>query len=341
MRPLTCPACGARVFFDNLDCPCGAAVAYLPDADVFALLGDGDGAADGPAEGAAPAAPCANREAASCNWAADAPGALCRSCAMTVVFPDLSVGENRALWVRTEAAKRRVLRGLGRWGWFTLADPGPRPEFHMLSEDTASGETRVMMGHLSGAITINVTEADPAERVARREAFDEPYRTVAGHFRHEIGHFLFERLAAEPGFSDAFRALFGDERADYGEALAAHHANGAPPDWAARHVSAYASAHPHEDWAESFAHVLHLWAILGGFVGEGLSAPCLPHPDYDPYAAEDGAEVIQAAGELCISLNAINRAMGIGDLYPFVLSETAREKLVFAHSWLRAGPGAG
>ena len=326
MRPLRCPACAARAYFSDLVCAgCGQALVYAPDAHLF--------------DPAAPA--CANRERAGCNWAAGAPGARCRACETTSVIPDLDAGENAALWSLTERAKRRVFWGLAQWGWFTPQDPGPRPEFHMLSEETASGEVRVMMGHLSGVITINVTEADPAERVKRREEFDEPYRAVAGHFRHEIGHFLFDRMAPAPGFLDGFRALFGDERADYGAALKAHHATGAPADWAERHVSAYASAHPHEDWAESVAHTLHLWAVLDGFLGEEMSAPGLPDPDWDPYETPDGAAAVHMAGDLCLRLNMVNRAMGIGDLYPFVLSETAREKLVFAHRWLKAGPGAG
>lgn len=321
MRTHACPACGARAFFVNIACACGADLVYDPRMDAFA-------------EGLSP---CANREAIGCNWAAPEPGALCPACAMTEVAPDPGQGDNRALWAEAELAKRRLLAGIGRWGWLGAADAGRLPVFHLLSERTAEGEMQVMMGHMDGLVTINVAEADPAVRVARREAFDEPYRTMIGHFRHEIAHFLFERLAHDPDFLTGFRAVFGDERADYGEALDRHHARGAPADWAARHVSAYASAHPHEDWAESAAHAMHFADLTDSFAAEGLSAPDLP-AGYDAYAETDGARLVEIGGWLGIALNGVNRAMGIGDVYPFVLGEVAREKLVFAHRWLRAGP---
>lgn len=324
MRPLHCPVCGGRAFFANSRCSCGAALVYRPEAHRF----DGE------------AAPCANAGEIGCNWAAET-GGWCRACAMTEVAPDLHPAGNRRLWAKAELSKRRTLWGLMRWGWFAAADPGRRPVFHLLAEATRSGEAPVMMGHAAGLITINVAEADPAELVARREAFDEPYRSMIGHYRHELGHFLFERLLERPGFADAFRALFGDERADYGEALARHHQEGAPKDWAQRHISAYASAHPHEDWAETVAHALHLTDLADSFVGEGFTAPALPRADWDPYEEPDAAVVIETAGALGVSLNAVNRAMGVEDIYPFVLGDAARRKLIFARDALQAGPGGG
>jgi hypothetical protein len=323
MRAFTCPSCSTRLFFANLTCSCGAAVRYRPETDAFTRDG----------------ADCRNRAAIGCNWAAASnAGGLCRACAMTEVVPDAAASGNKALWSDAELSKRRVLVGFARWGWFAACDPGPRPRFHLLSESLANGSARVMMGHQAGLVTINVTEADHAVRVVRREAFKEPYRTMTGHHRHELGHFMFERLAGRLGFLPKFRAMFGDERADYAAALARHHAKGPPGDWRARHVSDYASAHPHEDWAESFAHLLHLTEIIDSFAAEGLGAADLPVGGYDPYGEADAGKLISLGVHLGIALNRVNRAMGLADIYPFVLSAAVRDKLAFVHGWMRVGP---
>lgn len=334
MTPLICPACGTRTFFQTLSCACGAALGFDPDARVFR----------------ADAAPCANRDAIGCNWVADVPddngaaaaeNALCRSCAMTRVIPDLDVGDNPGLWAEAEAAKRRSLFNLMAWGWFTVDDAGPRPIFDLLAEDTANGEAAVTMGHADGVVTINVAEADPATREARRADLDERLRTMTGHFRHELGHFVFERLSVDTAFLTAFRSLMGDERADYAEALRRHYADGPAPDWAARCVTPYAAAHPHEDWAECFAHVLHLTDIVATAAALDLACPALAEagPGYDPYAAPGAEPMMTIAVEFGLAVNAVNRAMGLHDVYPFVLTPGTREKLAFVRAHVSAGPG--
>jgi hypothetical protein len=322
MRAFSCPACQMRLFFANLTCICGVQVVYLHDSDRFARA----------------VRPCRNRAAIGCNWeAAPNGGDLCAACAMTEVVPD-HAADNKQLWSEAELSKRRVLAGMARWGWLASGDHGPRPVFHLLSEKVANGKTQVMMGHMSGLVTINVTEADDTVRVTRREEFNEPYRTMTGHHRHEIGHFLFERLARKPGFLTSFRALLGDERSDYGAALARHHAKGAPADWQRRHVTDYAAAHPHEDWAESFAHLLHLIEIIDSFAAEELRADILPPGDYDAYAEVDAEKLIVIGVGLGIALNHVNRAVGLPDIYPFVLHPIVRRKLAFVHEWMRKGP---
>ncbi len=325
METFTCPACGDRLFFRNAVCGCGAAVAFDPAARAFAALGED-------------CAPCANRDAIGCNWRAGPDGALCASCAMTRTTPDLTVADNAALWAEAEEAKRWVLANLMRWGLFAAGDPGPAPVFDMLGEQTRSGEAQVVMGHLDGVVTINIAEADPAVREARRQQMAERYRTMTGHFRHELGHFVFGRLAAADGFLDAFRALFGDERADYGAALRRHYAEGpSAPD--AAHVTAYAAAHPHEDWAEVFAHHQHLVDMTDSAARMGLECPALSAAGgaaFDPYACGDAETVLGVAAELGLALNHVNRAMGLRDIYPFVLTAAVREKLAFAHRWIGA-----
>ncbi|MEM1344830.1 MAG: putative zinc-binding metallopeptidase [Pseudomonadota bacterium] len=320
MRLFRSPYSSERLYFNNLYCVSGTGVVWLPEEAVFAGLDA--------------VQPCANRAEIGCNWAAEEAGTgYCRACAMTDVIPDTFHADNRALWAEAEASKRWVLATLARWGWFTDTDPGPRPIFHLLAEATRAGEQRVVMGHLSGVVTINVTEADPAERVERREELGERLRTMTGHFRHEIAHFLFERLLARPGFIEAFRATFGDERTDYAAALARHYAEGPPPGWQTAHVTRYASAHPHEDWAESAAHLLHLTDIADSAAAAGVHIEGLP-ADYDAYAEPDVERLITLASRLGIALNHVNRSMGLSDLYPFVLSDRVRAKLGFVHAWL-------
>lgn len=316
MQIFACPDCGATVYFDNLTCACGRDLFFDPSIQAFLTI----------------APPCANREAIQCNWIAPEPGSLCASCASTAIVPDGFQDENIWLSALTEASKRWVFANLMRWGWFGEGDNGAQPEFHMLAEETRSGLTEVMMGHAAGVVTINVAEADPATLVARREMLDERFRTMIGHMRHELAHFLFERLAVAPAFVAAFRDRFGDERADYGEALQVHYENGPPPDWAERHVTAYASAHPHEDWAESVAHLLHLTDAVDSASAAGLA------PENDAYASADSEALITRGITLGMALNHVNRSSGLFDLYPFVLSDVAREKLAFAHHWLHVGP---
>ena len=320
MRIFTCPDSSEALFFDNLACASGTEAAYDPDL----------------AEFVADFTPCANRVVIGCNWIAEGAGGLCRACAMTEVIPDASTPQNLALWAEAELAKRWVLANLARWGWFAAADAGPRPVFQLLSEQTSAGEAPVSMGHADGVVTINVTEADPTERTRRRIELGEPLRTMIGHYRHEIGHFCFLRLAERPGFVDAFRAIFGDERADYGAALQRHYAEGALAGWQQTYISAYSSAHPHEDWAECFAHLLHLADIVDSFVAAGLRSDAAPAAGYDAYAETDADRLITFGAELGIALNHVNRSIGLADIYPFVLTPPIRAKLAFVHGWMHA-----
>lgn len=211
----------------------------------------------------------------------------------------------------------------------------------MLAEDTPAGPANVIMGHAEGIVTINLAEADPVERVMRREQFGERLRTMTDHFRHEIAHYLFVRLTEQPPFLAGFRRFFGDERADYAAALEAHYAAGLPEDHDSAFITAYARAHPHEDWAETVAHILHLTDLLDSAMAAGITGRGLPEPGYDAYAETDAAKLIARAVRLAIALNHVNRSMGLPDTYPFVLTHPVREKLAAAHAWLSAGPRPG
>ncbi len=171
----------------------------------------------------------------------------------------------------------------------------------------------------------------------RREALEEPCCTMIGHMRHEIAHMLWWRLSLRDDFLDAFRDMFGDERADYRAALQHYFNNGPPPDWRQRFMTSCAAAHPHEDWAETTAHLLHLTDITDSFVAAGVSSPELPHSGWDQYSEPNAERLIHVAASLAVGVNHVNRAMGLSDLYLFVLSQIARHKLAFVHDWLRRG----
>lgn len=316
MQRFSCPLCGTRAYFHNLTCACGSALYYDPQAARMAVE--------------APA--CANRDSIGCNWSAPLDGALCSSCAMSQVVPMLHIGDNLRLLARAERAKRWVLANLARWRWFTDDDPGRRPRFLMLSEHTDGRSQQITMGHAAGEITINVTEADELIRLKRQRDLGEQYRSMVGHFRHELSHFLFDRLAEDEDFRPAFRDIFGDERADYSAALQRHYSD--PRNPGEDFITAYATAHPHEDWAETAAHLLHLVDLTDSFVSAGLSMPGVP-PDFRPYEDVDTPCLLSIAAEVAIAVNDINRALDNGDLYPFVLTAPIRDKLGFAHRWLR------
>jgi hypothetical protein len=313
MRRFACPACGSEVFFDSLACmACATGLAYDAEADALRAL-------DGEA--------CANRAAIGCNWAAPG-GGLCTACALTGTVPDLSVPGNRGRWARIEGAKRRLVRQILRLGLPLSGKDGARLRFALLADEVmADGSVRkVLTGHDDGLVTLNVAEADDDAREAMRRQMGEPYRTLLGHCRHEVGHFYYDALVEAGGRRDAFAALFGDPDADYQAALDRHYREGAPEGWQDSFVSAYATMHPWEDFAETFAHWLHLADGLGTARAWGLSE------GPDPLGEADTAAVVAAWIDLSLAMNATNRAMGQPDFYPFVLAPKVVEKLAFVRS---------
>jgi len=323
MRAFTCGRCGQLIFFENTRClHCGSALAFAwEDREVRT----GDVGADDPRW-----LRCPNAAVATCNWLAPAPGALCFSCSLTRTRPsDAEIGA-LAAFAEAEAAKRRLLFELGDLG---LPIPSWRDEDGGFAFDLLSSEAEpVTTGHADGVVTLDLAETDDAHREQMRAQMGEPYRTTLGHFRHEIGHAYFPLLTTQPSALERARSAFGDERADYQEALDRHYANGAPADWNRRHVSAYATMHPAEDWAETFAHVLHIRDALqtAGAYGVTVAGPAFVLRS-DPDEEVTGTGMRAVVGDwlpLTYALNAINRSMGHDDLYPFVLPKAAVDKLV-------------
>jgi hypothetical protein len=263
---------------------------------------------------------------------------------LTRVIPDLSQAGRREAWGRLEVAKRRLVYGLMHLGLpvsSKLEDPNNGLAFEFLADSPA---TSALTGHKNGVITVNVAEADDAEREKRRQQMGEPYRTLLGHFRHEIGHYYWDRLIKNGPRIQGFRQIFGDERDDYGAALAHHYERGAPSNWQSYFVSAYASMHAWEDWAETWAHYLHMTDTIETAVDCGLSLQPrrTDEPALDPALALRGSrpesfdETIERWFSLTYVLNNLNRGMGMPDAYPFILSPPAIDKLRFVHETIGA-----
>ncbi|MFC0400328.1 zinc-binding metallopeptidase family protein [Paraburkholderia rhizosphaerae] len=349
MRPFHCNRCDQRVFFENVQCErCDARLGYVPELRALVSF---DAAENGLWRSLHPDArgelyrPCHNYAVENvCNWMlpADDSSPLCRSCRLTRTIPNLSTPENRYYWYRLEIAKRRLLYTLADLGldFEARADTPQRGlEFEFL-EDPGNGE-RIITGHMNGRITLNVAEADDAERERMRAAMGEPYRTLLGHFRHESGHYYFDRLIAGTRWLTPFRERFGDERADYQAALDAHYRNGAPADWSQRFISAYATMHAWEDWSETWAHYLLIVDVLDTAASYGLAL--LPREPREP-ALTDLTPVAQASFEslmqrwfpLTYALNSLNRSLGMADGYPFTLAPPVVGKLEFVHRVIAA-----
>ena len=344
MRRYACPNCRNEIHFGNSQCvSCGFLLGYVPGGDLFLARGEGGGWHDGPGAHEA----CANRSEIGCNWLVEASGphSHCLSCRHTLIIPDLSQPENRDHWAALEEAKRRLFYAISKFGLSVGSleeQPHTALRFEFKTDTLLADGTvdPVLTGHESGLVTINVAEADDPVREERRKAMGEPYRTLIGHFRHEIGHYFWDRLVANSPRLDACRALFGDERQDYAEALRQHYRQGPSAGWEQTHVSAYACAHPWEDFAETWAHYFHIvdgletarWYGLDRREGlEPDAAMLADGRDSGPYTARDFRPLMDAWVPLTVAMNAMNRSIGLGDFYPFVLSDTIFAKLGFIH----------
>ncbi|WP_371155759.1 putative zinc-binding metallopeptidase [Jannaschia sp. 2305UL9-9] len=338
MRRYACPTCNAQVHFNNTACVvCDAVLGYVPLADRIIRIDD-------PAAGAPVAQTCANRGRIGCNWLCepDAPGNLCLSCQHTTRIPDITDQTRLLRWGRLERAKRRLFYSLIKFD-LPLDTDGARDDgflhFQLLGDETLpNGQARrVMTGHANGRVTINIDEADDAIRERNRTALGEPYRTLIGHFRHEVAHYYWDKMVLDTEALAACRACFGDDTQDYGEALRRHYAKGPTRDWQNTYVSEYASAHPWEDFAETWAHYFHMVSGLETAFAYGINprpmdptAPAQVQLE-DPYHQTDVQELIDHWVPLTVAMNAMNRSMGNRDFYPFVLSQPVLDKLTFVH----------
>lgn len=287
-----------------------------------------------------------------CNWMVPAHDnqVFCASCRLNHTIPNLSDTKNLTLWYRIEQAKRRLLYtlfGLNLPVVSRATDPSKGMGFEFLEDEATEAEFGneltikriISTGHSAGMITINLLEAEHSSREKMREKMNESYRTLLGHFRHESGHYYWDRLINGSDNITSFRELFGDERLDYKLALSAYYDQGPPEFWQNVWISAYASMHPWEDWAETWAHYLHMVDTLEtandfGFEIYGFDAS---NPNINNQMAADEATpasfdvLYNSWCRLSTALNALNRSMGLEDAYPFVISILALNKLRYIH----------
>jgi len=349
MQLFKCSHCEQVLYFENSEClRCGKTLGFVTETLTLEAL-DPDG--DAWTTTAWPGRRyrfCRNARHSACNWLlpVDDAQAYCRACRHNRTIPNLDSPERLAAWQKIEIAKRRLFYTLLRLELPTPT-PGsgdPQPLSFDFLADPATG-AKVLTGHDNGHITIALAEADDAVREATRLAMGELYRTLLGHFRHEIGHYYWDRLVRDAGPAELARcrALFGDDRLDYGQALRRYYERGAPGDWQAAHVSPYATMHPWEDWAETWAHYLHIIDTLEMASAFGIRiAPDVTDDarmetdiSFDPHRVADIRRLVDAWLPLTWAINSLNRAMGHADLYPFVLAPPVVEKMAYIHGLVR------
>lgn len=333
MRSFRC-SCGNRVYFENDRClACGRQLVFDPATLALRVVEASDER-------------CAHHAyPGTCNWlAAAGRGGFCAACALNEVIPDLSEARRVRLYHEVEKAKRRLLFTL-----MSLRLPvegrAERPDglaFRILADarldeahPTLDVHDEVTTGHAQGEITINLLEADPVLREEMRLAMNESYRTLLGHFRHESGHYYWQRLVAHGDALDEFRDRFGDERRHYQDSLDAYYRNGPPPGWQGEYVVAYASSHPLEDFAECWGHYLHMVDTLQTAADDGLAIGGVRLAD-PTCAALLFDEILEQWRALAPAMNDLNRSMGLADAYPFSLTEPIIAKLDFVHELVKA-----
>jgi hypothetical protein len=343
-----CQVCDQLLYFENRLClKCEHHLGYLPeDERMHAVEPEGEG-------WRALGAPdrlyrfCANAGTQACNWlvAIDSPEQFCLACRHNRTIPDVSQPENMEAWRKLELAKHRLFYSLVKLR-LPLANRNDDPQaglaFHFLADPPDGG--KVATGHENGLITLALQEADDGERETRRTEMREPYRTLLGHFRHEIGHYYWDKLVRDKMRLEECRSLFGDEREDYAAALQRHYTSGPPANWQDNYISAYATSHPWEDFVETWAHYLHIVDTLETAAAFGVNVrPALDvtgelaaRVDFDPYRADSIEKLIDSWLPITFAVNSINRSMGQLDVYPFILSAQVIKKLGFVHDLIHS-----
>jgi hypothetical protein len=354
MKLFECQHCGQPLYFENIRCEsCGRRLGYLPPKETVTALEEDEG---GWRALAAPQSGryrfCANERHEACNWLIPSGSSheFCEACRHNRMIPDLSIQENAINWRKIEVAKHRLFYTLLKLRLplsTRTEDPEGGLAFNFLATPLPDN-AQVMTGHMGGLITLNLSEANDSERERQRREMGEPYRTLLGHFRHEVAHYYWDQLVRNSPSLDEFRQLFGDERQDYGAALQKHYAEGPPANWSERFVTAYASVHPWQDFAETWAHYFHMVDTLETANAFGLrvrpkvskGADLATAVDFDPHTATM-ERIIDSWLPLTFAVNSINRSMGVSDLYPFVLAPAVIVKLSFIHERIHAGRGIG
>lgn len=313
--------CGAEIFFENCRCTvCNRELGFISEAQILISV-----------ENQTHYIRCQNYTVLNCNWLISLHdnNHQCRACRLTRTIPYLGIPQNLNRWAKLESTKRRAFYLL-----LQLHLPIPdrysdNNEFPLLFDFLEDKRTNpdvgidfLYTGHSEGIITINVAEADDTHRCAEQALMNEAYRTLLGHFRHELGHYYWLKLIKPNArLLKAFRELFGNEEIDYELALKKFYHQNEIMNWQENYISAYASSHPLEDWAECWAHYFHIQETL-----ETARAYALINTNLD---LTDFNTLIAVWMQFSIVLNALNRSMGTSDPYPFVINKQVQDKLHF------------
>lgn len=346
MKLFKCTNCNQPVYFENIYCvQCNASLGFVAEKlQIVALTVENNGLYSVSEKGKKIFYKyCSNHQYEVCNWlvAADSNTSFCKACELNRTIPDLSKTEYFEKWRKIENAKHRLVYQLLRMELPVnnkLQNEATGLVFDFMADETTDDSERVMTSHDNGVITINIAEADDIEREMARRQMDEVYRTVLGHFRHEIGHYYWDRLIANTDNLPPFRNLFGNDQLDYEEALKKYYGGSIPANWNEHYISAYATMHPWEDWAETWAHYLHIIDTLETAYSYGLSV----HPlidtkrlhaemNKDPYDIENFEAIMELWLPLTFVMNSLNRSMGLHDSYPFIITMPVKEKMKFIH----------
>lgn len=346
MKLFKCTNCDQPVYFENTYCvQCNASLGFVAEKlQIVALTVENNGLYSVSEKGKKTFYKyCNNHQYEVCNWlvAANSNTSFCKACELNRTIPDLSKAEYFEKWRKIENAKHRLVYQLLRMELPVinkLQDEATGLVFDFMADETTDDSERVMTGHDNGVITINIAEADDIEREMARRQMDEVYRTVLGHFRHEIGHYYWDRLIANTNNLVPFRNLFGNDQIDYEESLKKYYSGSTAVNWNEHYISAYATMHPWEDWAETWAHYLHIIDTLETAYSFGLSVhPLIDtkrlHAEIkkDPYIIEEFEAIMELWLPLTFAMNSLNRSMGLHDIYPFIITEPVKEKLGFIH----------
>ncbi|ULQ51927.1 zinc-binding metallopeptidase family protein [Flavihumibacter fluvii] len=341
MKLFNCTNCGHPVYFENVYClNCNASLGFdAQSLQQVSLVVENNGQY------------CLNHLYKVCNWLVPVGSAspFCTACQLNRTIPDLTKPEYLENWNAIEIAKHRLIYQLLRLRLPVVSkdqDEVHGLAFDFIADDKSAEKKHVFTGHDNGLITINIAEADDIAREMARKQMDEVYRTLLGHFRHEVGHYYWDRLIANTVHLNEFRNLFGNEQWDYAEAQKKYYADGAPANWNSNYISAYATMHPWEDWAETWAHYLHIIDTLETAYYFGLSVHPINQATEklqtgqitDPYYIDNFDKIIELWLPLTFAMNSLNRSMGLKDSYPFMINPAVITKMTYIHKVVREAP---
>lgn len=326
MKAFRCRVCDNSLHFDNSLCvSCGTALGYSRSERQIVPVDEHGQYVD--ATGLVWHV-CKNLGLSGCTWLSRVPGGQCSVCDLTRTRPSDDDPVGLEQYPLAEQAKRHLVAELDTLG-FPLRSKEEDPENGLAFDLLSSVDENVVIGHANGIITIDLAESDDAHREKVRANLAEPYRTMLGHFRHEFGHYAEWQLVRGDELMTRCRELFGDESKDYQAEIDRHYAEGPPADWADSYISTYATMHPFEDFAETWAHFLHIADTIETARDYGLLTVG-GIADFSQFR-----DVVTGVWiPLSIALNQMNRSMGKDDVYPFVIPPPVLDKLDFVASLL-------